>query len=355
MFKNLFIENKVQPLFNPCEIIDKELVYYFSKYINPFDSDTKILDTSTIFNIESIIPPVKNIINLRKINNINSINEFFQSVNKKLPMGGVLIGCVESYHERRYRIYNKAPKILSRIFYLYDFIVHRVFPKISLTSGIYKYLFYDSNKALSITESFGRLYLAGFDVTNSKVINNILYFICTKSRKPIYDEEPTNGIIYKMKRFGKNNRIIKVYKIRTMNPYAEYLQDFVFDKYNLKQNGKFKNDFRITSWGGFLRKYWIDEIPMIINLLKGDIKLVGVRPLSRQYYHLYPEDIKIQRSKYKPGLLPPFYADLPDSFSEIIESEKTYLDAYEKSPYKTDFKYFFKIIGNIILRKARSS
>jgi lipopolysaccharide/colanic/teichoic acid biosynthesis glycosyltransferase len=355
MFKNLFIENKVSPKFNPCEIIDKELVYYFSKYINPFDSDTKILDTSTIFNIETIAPPVKNIINLRKINNIEPINKYFESVNKKLPVDGVLIGCVESYNERRNRIFNNTPKLFSKIVYFYDFIIHRVFPKISITKIIYKYLFYNGNRAISFTETFGRLFSCGFELLNSSVVNNYIYFICKKVRDPFYDEEPVNGIIYKMKRIGKDEKIIKVYKLRTMNPYAEYLQSFLFEKNSLKEGGKFRNDFRITSWGRFLRKYWIDEIPMIINYLKREIKLVGVRPLSNQYYSLYSQELKELRSKFKPGLLPPFYADNPKTLDEIMESEKVYLEAYEKNPFKTDFKYFFKIILNIILRRARSS
>jgi lipopolysaccharide/colanic/teichoic acid biosynthesis glycosyltransferase len=355
MFKNLFIEKKPAPKFNPCEIIDKDLVYYFSKYINPFDSDTKILDTSTMFNIKSIPPPVKNIINLRKINNIERINVFFESVNKKLLFNGVFIGCVESYNERRVRIYEKTPAIFSRMAYLYDFVVHRVFPKVKFTKTLYKYFFYDSNKALSVTETFGRLFSCGFGVINSQVINNVLYFICKKEREPFYDEEPVNGIIYKMNRIGKNGKLIKVYKIRTMNPYAEYLQNFLFKEHSLKDGGKFKNDFRITSWGKFLRKYWIDEIPMIINLLKGDIKLVGVRPLSKQYYNLYSDSLKELRLKSKPGLLPPFYADMPKTLNEIMESEKAYLEAYIKKPFRTDFKYFFKIVSNIILRKARSS
>ena len=355
MFKNLFIENKVSPQFNPCEIVDKELVYYFSKYINPFNSETKILDTSTSFNIESITPPVKNIVNLRKINNIRNLNKYFDIVNKKLPVDGVLIGCVETYNERRSRIFKNSPKLLSRVIYIYDFFVHRVFSKLSVTKKIYKSVFPDGNKAISFTETFGRLFSCGFELINSTVINDYLYFISKKVREPFYDEEPSNGIIYKMKRIGKDGKIIKVYKLRTMNPYAEYLQSFLFEKNNLKEGGKFRNDFRITSWGHFLRKYWIDEIPMIFNFLKGDIKMVGVRPLSGQYYGLYSEELKALRLKFKPGLLPPYYADIPKTLDEIMESEKKYLEAYGKNPFKTDFRYFFKIILNIILRKARSS
>jgi len=355
MFKNLFIENQVKPKFNPCEIIDKELVYYFSKFINPFDSETKILDTSTIFNIESIVPPVKNIVNLRKINSIESINRLFEAVNKKLQDGGVFIGCVETYNERRNRIYENTPKLFSRVVYFYDFIVHRVFPKIKITKGLYRYMFYDSNKALSFTEAFGRLFSCGFEVINSSVINNVLYFICKKTREPFFDEEPTTGILYRMNRLGKNGKVIKVYKIRTMNPYAQYLQGFIFKMNKLKEGGKFQNDFRITSWGKFLRKYWLDEFPMFFNLLKGDLKLVGVRPLSKHYFDLYSDEMKALRLKFKPGLLPPFYADIPKTFEEIMKSEKAYLEAYQKNPFKTDFKYFFKILRNILLNKARSS
>ncbi|MGB4004731.1 MAG: hypothetical protein WBI03_00930, partial [Bacteroidales bacterium] len=60
------------------------------------------------------------------------------------------------------------------------------------------------------------------------------------------------------------------------------------------------------------------------------------------------------RIKYKPGLIPPFYVDLPKTFDEIIESEKKYLAAYDKHPFRTDMNYFFKAIYNILFKKARS-
>ena len=58
--------------------------------------------------------------------------------------------------------------------------------------------------------------------------------------------------------------------------------------------------------------------------------------------------------KYKPGLLPPYYADMPKTLEEIMSSELKYLEAYEKSPFATDVKYFFKVFYNIIIKKARS-
>ena len=140
-----------------------------------------------------------------------------------------------------------------------------------------------------------------------------------------------------------------------MRPYSEYLQEYVFKKNNLQNGGKIKNDFRISPHGKIMRKFWIDELPMFYNLLKGEMKLVGVRPLSVHYFSLYSKELKDLRIKTKPGLIPPFYVDMPISLEEIIASEIKYLKAYEKSPYKTDFAYFFKSIYNILIKRERSS
>ncbi len=106
---------------------------------------------------------------------------------------------------------------------------------------------------------------------------------------------------------------------------------------------------------GFFRKFWLDEIPMLINILKGDMKLVGVRPLSEHYFSLYTKELQLKRIKTKPGLIPPFYADMPKTIGEIMESEMRYLEAYEKHPFKTDITYFFKAFYNIIFGGARSA
>jgi lipopolysaccharide/colanic/teichoic acid biosynthesis glycosyltransferase len=158
-----------------------------------------------------------------------------------------------------------------------------------------------------------------------------------------------------MKRVGKDGKIINVFKFRTMYPYAEYLQEYIYEQNKLTEGGKFADDFRITNWGKFLRRFWLDELPMIINLFKGDLKIVGVRPLSRHYYSLYTKELQEKRIDSKPGLLPPFYVDMPKTLEEIIDSELKYLKQYEKSPVKTDFQYFWAILNNIFIRKARSN
>ena len=94
---------------------------------------------------------------------------------------------------------------------------------------------------------------------------------------------------------------------------------------------------------------------MFLNIIKGDMKIVGVRPLSRHYYELYSDELKEKRIKFKPGLIPPFYADMPKTLEEIMESEMRYLVEYEKHPLRADIKYFFKAWKNIVFKRARSN
>jgi lipopolysaccharide/colanic/teichoic acid biosynthesis glycosyltransferase len=93
---------------------------------------------------------------------------------------------------------------------------------------------------------------------------------------------------------------------------------------------------------------------MLWNLLKGDIKIVGIRPVGSHFLSLTDESYRSYRRHFKPGLLPPYYADLPSTFDEVIQSEKKYLGEYEKHPLKTDIKYFFKALKNIFVGRRQS-
>jgi len=139
-----------------------------------------------------------------------------------------------------------------------------------------------------------------------------------------------------------------------MYPYSEYLQEYIYEQQGLQEGGKFNKDPRINSVGRFMRRSFLDELPMIINLLRGDLKLFGVRPLSKHYLSLYPQSFQEYRKKFKPGLIPPYYVDMPKSIDEIVESERRYLEAYEQHPWQTDFRYMIKAVYNIIIKKARS-
>lgn len=169
-----------------------------------------------------------------------------------------------------------------------------------------------------------------------------------------YHDMTDAGFIIALPRVGKDGKIINVYKFRTMVPGAQHMQALVFATYGLTVKGKFANDPRITPIGKILRRYWIDEIPMVINVIKGEMKILGVRPISEHYLSLYDESVRDRRIRYKPGLIPPFYADMPKGLNEIQASEMKYFDAYDRKPFLTDLRYMFKIFVNIVLRSVRS-
>jgi lipopolysaccharide/colanic/teichoic acid biosynthesis glycosyltransferase len=220
---------------------------------------------------------------------------------------------------------------------------------------IYFFVTNGRNRVMSKAEAFGRLASCGFKIVEVKEIGNYTYFVGKKDRQPCYDLNPSYGPLFAMNRIGKDGKIIRVYKFRTMYPYAEYLQEYVYEQNKLAAGGKFADDFRITTWGGFMRRFWLDELPMIINLFKGEMKIVGVRPLSKHYFSLYSKELQEKRIYSKPGLLPPFYVDMPNTLDEIIDSELKYLRAYEKRPLLTDLRYFFSICGNILVKRLRSN
>lgn len=292
--------------------------------------------------------------NAYKINSIRRINKFMEKANRGLDHGQYFVITMETKEDRKKRLLNKYPLVFSLPYYCLDFILKRVFPKIRPTRHLYFLITKGRNRVLSLTEGLARLVCCGFEIVDFRNLGNLTCIISRKIKAPAYDMQPTYSAFINLNRVGKGGKMIQVFKLRTMYPYSEYLQEYVFAKHNLQKGGKFKNDFRTTSWGRIFRKYWIDELPMFINWFKGEVKLVGVRPLSRHYFELYPKDLQELRIKVKPGLVPPYYADMPKDLEEIEESERKYLIAYEKNPFLTDVRYFFKAMLNIFFRSARS-
>lgn len=295
------------------------------------------------------------IVKEERINDIRFINKYFEEVNKQLEIGGIFMGNVETYSVRINRILKKFPPPLNRIYLIFDTLLVRVSPKFWLTKNLYFNITKGKGRVLSKAETYGRLYSCGFEILDEKYKYNKIYFTVKKVKEPLFPKTPSYGFLIKLKRVGKNENPINVYKFRTMHPFSEYLQEYIFQKNDLQDGGKIKDDFRISSHGKIMRKFWIDELPMLYNLLKGELKLVGVRPLSQHYFSLYTKELKELRVKTKPGLIPPFYVDMPVTLKEIIASEIKYLKAYEKRPYYTDFIYLFKSMNNILIKRKRSN
>ena len=100
-------------------------------------------------------------------------------------------------------------------------------------------------------------------------------------------------IFYKQERIGQNSKPFNLFKFATM----------IKDSPNMVGgNITSKNDPRIFPFGKFLRKYKINELPQIINVLIGDMSIIGRRPTVIEHYNFYKKDVKIILSNYKPGL-----------------------------------------------------
>ena len=335
----------------------KEVAEWITSQVDITNPNTLMVATETRFNIDN--QPDKHfstIVNLARINNIQRINKFFESVNAKLPIGGLFIGCGETHMLRKERILKKYPQVLNYILYTIDFIIKRVFPKIKLTRKLYFLFSRGKNRLMSRTETLGRLYSCGFEVIEEKSISHILFWKAKKIKEPVFDYNPTYGILIRLRRIGQNGKEFNVYKMRTMHAYSEYVQGYIYDNNSLDVSGKFKDDYRVTTVGKILRKFWLDELPMLINVLKGEMKLVGVRPLSAHFFNLYSPELQQMRVKFKPGLIPPYYAQhpTPKSLEEVQSNEIQYLVEYIHHPFRTDLTYFFRAMYNILIKKARS-
>jgi lipopolysaccharide/colanic/teichoic acid biosynthesis glycosyltransferase len=367
------IEKRDNAVVKPAVKLDEESYQQLSNVISKH-SGTKVLKyLESIVDLESgntlvyiktdtdnlqMLPNYQysTIVQLERLNNMRGVNSHLSIINEKLSDNGILVCCFESKSTRKRRLLLKYPVGINYLVYTIDFILKRVMPKIFLSRNFYYFLTGGRDRIFSKTEVLGRLYCFGFVVISEKKIGGLNYITVKRVKQPEEIQKRIYGPMIRLRRLGMNRELIDVYKMRTMHPYSEYLQSYIHEKNNLTSGGKFYKDIRITALGSIMRKYWIDELPMILNLLKGEMKLVGVRPLSTHYFNLYNKELQELRVRFKPGLLPPFYADMPQTLDEIQESETNYLLAcQDNGVFITDLKYLFRILKNILFRNARSA
>lgn len=139
-------------------------------------------------------------------------------------------------------------------------------------------------------------------------------------------------------RVGKDNKIFKMIKFRTM-------------KNSTDKNGNLLSDNeRVTKFGGFLRSFSLDELPELINILKGDMSLVGPRALLVQYLGLY-NDEQIRRHEVLPGLTG--WAQI-NGRNSITWSEKFKLDVWYVDNWSLwlDIKIFFLTFWKVLKREG---
>ena len=347
------IFDQIQSLEDKNPIID-----FLEKNLNNIKINfysSAIYSTITLENIEILRNQSKNLlVNLHKLNDIRRLNKYLITCHQKLIPDGLLVGYLLPIDTTFRRLYSKMPKLLFTIIYPFHFVFNRVFPKIPKINILYFALTKGKNRSISKAEMFGRLNFCGFKIMDEIIINNKLFFITKKIKTISNVTNPTYHLIVKLQRIGYNKELIIIHKFRTMHPYSEFLQKDIYEENELDISGKFKNDFRITSWGKIMRKFWIDELPQIYDWMQGRINLVGVRALSEHYYSLYPKHLQDLRVKFKPGIIPPYYVDMPKNLNEICASEERYLNQKAIAPLKTDIKYAVKAVFNIVFKGARS-
>lgn len=153
-------------------------------------------------------------------------------------------------------------------------------------------------------------------------------------------------------RIGEKGKPIGIYKFRTMVTNAEELiKKFTPEqKEEFEKNFKLENDPRVTKIGNFLRKTSLDELPQILNILKGELSIIGPRPIVQDELEKY-EDNKEKFLSVKPGLTGYWAANgrSDTSYEERIQMELYYVD---NMSFWLDVKIFFKTIFAVIKKEG---
>ena len=145
-------------------------------------------------------------------------------------------------------------------------------------------------------------------------------------------------ILFVQERVGRNNKVFKMYKFRTM-------------KNDRDKNGVLLSDKeRLTKFGEKLRSLSIDELPELINILKGDMSIVGPRPLLTQYLPLYSKE-QIKRHDVRPGLTG--WAQV-NGRNSITWTQKFNLDLWyvKNKSLWLDIKIIFLTVKKVVIREG---
>ncbi len=160
-------------------------------------------------------------------------------------------------------------------------------------------------------------------------------------------DSPGASPIYVQKRVGKNGKEFNFYKFRSMVPDAENMLGMLLNENEMDGPAfKMKKDPRITRFGSFIRKAGIDEIPQLLNVIKGDMSLVGPRPPLPREVEKYDQK-QLVRLSITPGItcywqVQPQRNTLP--FDQWLELDIKYIN--ERS-LKTDIYILFKTVGAV--------
>ena len=164
----------------------------------------------------------------------------------------------------------------------------------------------------------------------------------------------TYPIIFTQNRIGKNGEYIYIYKFRSMVPNAdkilkELLKDPIYEK-QWKENQKLEHDPRITKLGSILRKTSLDELPQLINVFKGDMSLIGPRPLVEGELDEHNGNHQLYES-IRPGITGWWACNgrSATNYEERLNLEYYYC---KNCSLKLDIKCFIKTIAAVLFKKG---
>lgn len=200
-------------------------------------------------------------------------------------------------------------------------------------------------------KSKGELFLKSlFDLTAATIGLLIIspFFLLVAAL--VYVTSP-GPIFYKSLRVGRDRQTFYMYKFRSMRVNADQLREQLYAQENLQgQLFKMVNDPRLTPIGGFLRKYSLDEFPQLINVIRGEMSLIGPRPFIPEESNMFEPPYTV-RFNVMPGMTGPWQVSGRSniSFEQMCELEMNYVNNWS---FLLDMSILFRTIPSVILKKG---
>ncbi|WP_029232807.1 sugar transferase [Butyrivibrio sp. VCB2006] len=200
--------------------------------------------------------------------------------------------------------------------------------------------------------SYKRLFIKRIVDIIGGLVGLLLTGIITLFLAPAIKLDSPGPVFFSQVRIGKNGRRFKIYKFRSMYIDAEERKKEL--EAQNEMNGlmfKMENDPRVTKVGKFIRKTSLDEFPQFLNVLKGDMSLVGTRPPTENEFSQYNEHYR-RRLSMTPGLTGLWQisgrSDIMD-FDEVVKLDLRYIDNWSLTE---DFKIILKTVGVVLFGKG---